>query len=516
MRAIDLLENGMQRAGDAICVIDEQTSLTHAQVLEMSHRVANGLVNAGLTRGSRVAVYSGNVAFALVAMVGLLRAGAVWLPVQTRNPLSENIDFLVENSCEFVFFHSSYTADVQRLQKEVKSIKDMVCLNQDCLGAQAFDTWLRDQGEHFPDDLHGPEDLAWVKGTGGTTGRPKSVMICHRNAEALFANFSLCMPLDIPHVNLAAVPLTHGAGNIALATLFTGGTVVVLDRPDPDKILRAIEKHRVTTMFLPPTVIYNLLATPDIKTHDFSSLAYFIYSAAPMSAQKLKEALEVFGPVMTQAWGQTEAPLICTFMSPADHMLDDPEALAVRLKSCGRPSPLTRVAVMDDEGNLLEVHQKGELVVRGNLVMKGYLDRPAENEAASRFGWHHTGDVGYMDEDGFFYIVDRKKDMIISGGFNIFPSEIEQVLWTHPAVLDCAVIGVPDDKWGEAVKAVIEFKPGQAASEEELKAYCRNSLGGLKTPKSVEIWASLPRSSVGKVLKREIREVFWKEQERRV
>jgi acyl-CoA synthetase (AMP-forming)/AMP-acid ligase II len=516
MRVIDLLENGMARAQQRPCVIDEHVAYTHAQVRELSHRIANGLHAAGLRRGARVAVYSPNVALTLVAMIGLLRAGAVWLPVQTRNPLAENIAFLAENNCEFVFFHSSVAADAEAMRAAVPSLKGMVCFDQSSSDAPAFAGWAAGFGADFPDDLHGPEDLAWIKGTGGTTGRPKSVMICHRNAEALFANFNLCMPLPGPHINLAAVPVTHGAGNIAMCVLFSGGTTVLLDRADPLRILEAIEQHRITTMFLPPTVIYNLLATPAVRERDFSSLRYFIYAAAPMSAQKLAEAIDTFGPVMAQAWGQTEAPLICTYMSPADHDVADPERRMQRLKSCGRPSPLTRVEVMDDDGNLLPPNQRGELVVRGNLVMKGYYNRPEENEAATRFGWHHTGDIGYRDDEGYFYIVDRKKDMIISGGFNIYPSEIEQILWRHPSILDCAVVGVPDEKWGESVKAVVELKPGLSATEAELKDYCRASLGGMKAPKSIEFWASLPRSSVGKVLKREIRERYWAGQERRV
>ena len=517
MRVIDCLDYGMARAPQRPCVIDARTSYSHAQARELSHRIANGLYAAGVRRGARVAVYSPNVALTLVAMIGLFRAGAVWLPVQTRNPLAENIAFLAENDCEFVFFHGSVAADAQAMRAALPALKGMVCFDAPAAGAPCFDQWVAGFDSVFADDAHGPEDLAWIKGTGGTTGRPKSVMICQRNACTLFVSFNLCMPaLDGPHINLAAAPVTHGAGNVALCCLFSGGSVVLLERADPAGILDAIERHRITTMFLPPTVIYNLLAAPSVHTRDFSSLRYFIYAAAPMAAQKLAEAIEVFGPVMAQAWGQTEAPLICTYMSPADHVVADPVRRLQRLKSCGRPSPLTQVAVMDDDGKLLPPHQRGELVVRGNLVMQGYYKRLEENEAASRHGWHHSGDIGYRDEEGFFYIVDRKKDMIISGGFNIYPSEIEQVLWQHPALLDCAVVGVPDEKWGEAVKAVIELKPGMLASEADFREHCRASLGGLKTPKSFEIWASLPRSPLGKVLKREIRERYWAGQERRV
>jgi len=282
------------------------------------------------------------------------------------------------------------------------------------------------------------------------------------------------------------------------------------------EIMRCIEAHRITTLFLPPTVIYSMLAHPRVREFDFSSLKHFIYAAAPMSAEKLKDALKVFGPVMAQTYGQAESPMLCTFMSPAEHIVEENSAQERRLTSCGRPTIFTQVEIMDDGGNLLSPEEKGEIVTRGNLVMKGYYKNPQATEEASRFGWHHTGDIGLKDADGYVYIVDRKRDMIISGGFNIYPCEIEQVLWSHAAVQDCAVVGVPDEKWGEAVKAVIELKPGTDVKSEEIMVFCRERLGGMKAPKSVEIWPELPRSPVGKVLKRSIREKFWAGHERRI
>jgi acyl-CoA synthetase (AMP-forming)/AMP-acid ligase II len=235
-----------------------------------------------------------------------------------------------------------------------------------------------------------------------------------------------------------------------------------------------------------------------------------------MSSNKLKEAIAIFGSVMAQTYGQAESPMLCTFLSPQDHDVVGNPSLERRLQSCGRPTVFTPVEIMDDEGNLLGPEQAGEIVTRGNLVMKGYYNNPEATEQASTFGWHHTGDVGLKDADGFVYIVDRKRDMIISGGFNLYPSEIEQVIWSHPSVQDCAVIGVPDEKWGEAVKAVVELKTGESVSPDEIMAFCRERLGGMKTPKTVEVWAQLPRSAVGKVLKKDIREPFWVGQTRRV
>jgi len=515
MRVIDFFDHGCRLAPQGICLQEAERAYTYAEVQALTHRIANALRHAGFGRGARAAVFSPNSALGFAAMLGIFRSGTVWLPVPARNPVAENAAFLAENRCEVLFFHSAVAADVPAIAAQVPTLKLAVCIDQAGGGAVSLLDWIAAQPAEFPEDDHGPEDLVWIKSTGGTTGRPKSVMVCHRNVEALMATFHACMPLQGPHVNLMAVPMTHGAANLALACLASGGTVVILERAEPALILDAIERHRVTTLFLPPTVIYSLLSMPDVRSRDYSSLRYFVYAAAPMSLQKLREAIEVFGPVMTQTWGQTEAPLICTFLAPHEHF--EQGALSeTRIRSCGRATLLSRVEVMDDEGNLLPPGAHGELVVRGNLVAKGYFDRPAENEAISRFGWHHTGDVGYRDEHGYFYIVDRKKDMIISGGFNIYPSEIEQALWRHPAILDCAVIGVPDEKWGEAIKAVVQLKPGCQATQQELQDHCRAIVGGMKTPKSVEIWPDLPRSAVGKVLKREIRERYWAGRERRV
>ena len=207
--------------------------------------------------------------------------------------------------------------------------------------------------------------------------------------------------------------------------------------------------------------------------------------------------------------------MIGTFMGPAEHRPDDAEH-SHRLLSCGRPTPFTSVEVMDEEGKLLAPQERGEIVFRGNLVFAGYFGDAEATRLVSLHGWHHTGDIGYRDDDGYVYIVDRKKDMIISGGFNIYPSEIEQVLWKHEAVQDCAVIGVPDDRWGESLKAVVELKPGKSLEPEALLEFCRRALGGLKTPKSVEIWPELPRSAVGKVLKKDIRRVYWAGRDRKI
>jgi acyl-CoA synthetase (AMP-forming)/AMP-acid ligase II len=274
---------------------------------------------------------------------------------------------------------------------------------------------------------------------------------------------------------------------------------------DLTEFLRLIEKRRVTHTYLPPTLIYMLLAHPRLSETDLSSLQCFWYGAAPISPARLEEALGKIGPVMAQFFGQTEAPMMVTTMAPRDHFNADGSIARKRLASAGRPAPLNQVAVMDADGRRLPTGERGEIVVRGSLVMSGYYKQPQATAEAFRHGWLHTGDIGYLDEDNFLFIVDRAKDMIISGGFNVYSVEVEQALLAHPDILEAAVVGLPDDKWGERVCAVVQLRAGGELTADEIKAFVKARIGSVKTPKQVELWPDLPRSKVGKVLKREIR-----------
>lgn len=348
---------------------------------------------------------------------------------------------------------------------------------------------------------------------------PKGVMNTHRSVQTFCAHFMINFPYEDEHrpVNLAAAPMTHTAGTLSLPCSARGGTVVVITKPDPALMLAMIPKYKVTETFLPPTVIYRLLDVPDLAQKvDFSSLKYFLYGAAPMSVEKLKQAIETFGPVMAGGYGQTEAPASISNLPPSEHLHGGQLASDERLSSVGRPNPLIRVEIIDDAGNILAQGETGEICVRGDLVMKGYYKAPEKTAETIIDGWLHTGDIGHLDANGYLHITDRKKDMIISGGFNVYPSEVEQVLWAHPAVQDCAVIGVPDATWGESVKAVVELSSGQSVSAEELISLCKARLGSVKAPKSVDFIDALPRSPVGKVLKKDLRAHYWQSVDRQI
>ena len=511
MRLIDYLDRGVDLFPERHCLHDGTRGWTYAEVREATHRIANGILESGLAPGAKAAVYSPNHAMAYAVLMGIVRAGLVWAPVNARNAIEENLFILDNSDVEFLFYHSSFADCVPRIREACPKIGTFVCIDD-----SQFPKWLARFDPVAPDRPDAPDDVAILISSGGTTGRPKGVQITNRAIETMNSIFWACMPVETPPVHLMVAPMTHAAGVCSFPLLPYGGTNIFMGTSDPAAILAAIEKHKVTHVYMPPTLIYILLAHPDVGKYDYSSLRNMVYASAPMSVDKLVEAIRVFGPVLTQTYGQAEAAMICTFFSPGDHVEALESNKRHRLASCGKPTPLMRVEVMDDDGRLLPRGQRGELVVRGGLVMKGYYKNPQATAEVSALGWHHTGDIGVIDEDGFVYIVDRKKDMIISGGFNVFPSEIEQVLWGHPAVQDCAVIGVPDDKWGEAVKAVVELKPGAEVAAADLIALARQKLGGVKAPKSIDFVDSLPRSPVGKVLKKDLRAAYWAGRERKI
>ncbi len=514
MRIIDYFDRSADTHPARPFLIDGLGTRSYGETQAATHQIANCLIAVGVAEGTKVAVLSPNCAAAFECVLGVNRAGAVWVPLNYRNSVDGNVHILEAFDVDVLLYHTSLEQSADIYRERVLRLARCLCFDGD--GPESLAVASAGTAARAPDGLGaGIETIVSIFSTGGTTGTPKGVMHKNLNWIAQIASMAAGFPVRTPPVHLVVAPLTHAAGALSIILTAQGATHVILPGFDAAAVLAAIARYRVTHLFLPPTAIYALLADPNIGRHDYGSLEYFVYGAAPMSVGKLKEAIALFGPVMAQAYGQTEAPTTCTFLAPWEHAVGDAEPKQ-RLASCGRPTILTDVRVMADDGRLLPPNEPGEIVVRGPLVMAGYYKNPEATAEALRDGWLHTGDVGYVDVDGFIYIVDRMKDMIISGGFNVYPSEVEQVVWTHPAVQDCAVIGVPNDKWGEAVTAVVELKPDRTAEAEDIIALCKERLGSVKAPKAVEFWPQLPRSANGKVLKREIRDRFWREQQRRV
>jgi acyl-CoA synthetase (AMP-forming)/AMP-acid ligase II len=484
-------------------------------VRRQTFRIANALHGRGYGIGSKASVLSHNSAESFTVVLSIMRTGMTYIPVNARNTVEHNAHIMQAFDCDVLFFQKNLADSIEAFRKSAPHIREFVCIDGTVDSIPSLMEWMDGYGVGEFDLPHDPERPYEILPTSATTGFPKGVIFPNRQLESILANFMAVAPIDVPPVFLAVAPLTHLAGKFMQYIMAMGGTGVILPNVDKPLILESIPKHRVTHMFLPPTVIYDLLLEPTVRNTDYSSLRYFLYSASPMAPEKVKEAIEVFGPVMCQVWGQSESAWN-TILMPADHFQNGDIASPQRLSSCGKPLPFVNVAVMDDEGRLLPPNEKGELVIRGQCVMQGYYNNPTETTEVSQYGWHHTGDVGYRDDEGYFYIVDRKKDMIISGGFNIYSVEVERVVLAHPDVQEGIVIGVPDPKWGEAVKAVVEIKPGATVGPEDIIAWCRQELGAMKSPKSVDIVDALPRSAIGKVLKREVRKWYWGDRERMV
>lgn len=510
MRLTDYLDKGASLGPGAPCLTTGDRTLTYGEVQELSWQVARALDRSGVRPGDKVAVLSANDPTAFSCVFGISRAGAVWCPVNPRNEAAENRDLLDLFDCTCLVFQEAYAPLVAKILPDLPKLTTLVCLDGSPAFATAFDEWLDDVPAE-PWQAEPVDETVMLVGTGGTTGRPKGVMLTDRNIETMSALTLMSYPFGTRPVYLALAPLTHAAGVLCFPVMTLGGEIVIMPTPDLTEFLALVERHRVTHTFLPPTLIYMLLGHTRLAATDLTSLRCLWYGAAPMSAARLAEAIERIGPVMAQLFGQSEAPMMISTMAPEDHFHADGSLASERFTSAGRPAPLVTVAIMDGEGNLLPPGEPGEIVVRGSLVMAGYYKNPSATEEASRHGWHHTGDIGYLDADNYLFIVDRAKDMIISGGFNVYSAEVEQAVMEHPAVQDCAVVGLPDDKWGERVTAVVQLHPDQNVTETDVRAFVKARIGGVKAPKQVEVWPDLPRSKVGKVLKNEVRSQLLRE-----
>jgi len=480
------------------------------------HKIANVLSGTlGLPEGSKVAVYSPNATIGYLSIVGVNRADMVWVPINYRNSLPDTMQVLEFFDTDCLLIHSVFAHQIADIQSKVPSIKSVVCIDSDAHGVPSLVDMMKDAEPVFE---YGPEDplaLSVIAPTGGTTGPSKGVMQTHRGIESSLMHMH---DLEIPEQprHLVVAPITHAAGYLIPAFFSRGGANIILPGFDAENVLKTIEREKITHMFLPPTAIYALLDSPKLKDYDCSSLQGFYCGSAPIAPQRFKEAVGVFGTCMTEQYGQTETYFPTLLKTSKDYLDADGNFRDDVLASSGRATRATWIEIMDDDGNILPAGEKGEIVVRASSVMAGYYKNPEATAEVSQFGWHHTTDMGIRNEEGYVTIVDRKKDMIITGGFNVFPVEVETVLHSHPAIRNSAVIGVPDPKWGEAIKAVVELNDGKQIDEQELIAFCKEALGSVKAPKSIDFWDELPLSPVGKVLKRQIRDTYWKGQARAV
>ena len=479
----------------ALLVGDE--TITYRQLCGRIAGVAHVLAGHGIVRGDRVAVLLPNCPEYLEAFFGIVAIGAVAVPLNTRLHPAEQVRLLQDCRPRLLLAHDDYAVSIAAITAATPALEAVVRVGGTPIaGEHGYQRW-RGEADALPAVALTGEETAAILYTSGTTSAPKGVMLTHRNYLADFAHVAAAIGLTPDSVNLQLSPLYHAAAVHTLVHLMAGGTTVLAPRFDPAWVLEQIESRRVSYFFAVPTMLYQLLDHPEVARYDLASLQTISYGAAAITGARLQQALAVFGSKLLHAYGMTETTSHASVLSPQDHL--------VAAGSIGRGLPGTTLRVIDEAGADAAPDTVGEIVVCGDNVMRGYWERIEETAATLRNGWLYTGDLARVDSRGYVYIVDRTKDMVISGGVNIYPREVEEVLARHPAVAEAAVYGVPDAHWGEALAAAIVLKPGMNACEKELLDFARERLAGFKLPKQLALIDSLPKTASGKVQKTELR-----------
>ncbi|MCL6559431.1 MAG: AMP-binding protein, partial [Firmicutes bacterium] len=356
--------------------------------------------------------------------------------------------------------------------------------------------------------------MAILMYTGGTTGRPKGVMLSHRNLMTAMLDLTLTFRFDKSDTTCFILPMFHASLWPVLCVLIVGGRAAILRRPDLTKILELIQEEKCTHINAVPTIYNWLMEHPDLDKFDLSSLKKITYAGSPIAPELLKKMIQKYGNIFWQGYGLTEAAPSLTALRPEDHVVEGPPEKVRRLKSVGREMYMSTVKVVREDGSEVAPGEVGEIVARGKNIMMGYWKMPDKTSETLKDGWLHTGDIGTVDEDGYIYLLDRKHDMIITGGENVYPREVEDVLYEHPAVMEAVVVGVPDERWGEAVKAVVVLKEGMKADEEEIIRFAKSRLAGYKCPKSIDFRDSLAKTTVGKINRSQIKKEYWQGRDR--
>jgi acyl-CoA synthetase (AMP-forming)/AMP-acid ligase II len=505
---------------DKVAAICGPRRVTHRELDEAANRLANALRGLGLVTGDRVAVLLHNSIETLIVSLAIERAGLAFVRLSPQES-PELWNYVLEHSeARAMLIDARFVEQWKQADFGQRASRLEIAIPASSVsGVLCFDQLLAAASPAEPNIMAGYDDLRAISYTSGTTGKPKGIAYTVGAWLARLRNDLLNQDRIIDHTDvlLSVAPLTHAAGVISQVYTIRGATHVILDKFDAQAVCETIQRERVTSVFLVPTMLARLINDPHIRAYDFSSLRRIYYAAAPISVETLKQAIGIFGHrVFRQHYGLSEHPQPITLLHPADHDAGDDPKKIKRLGSVGWLAIGAELKIVDEDGAEAGAGQAGEILIRGDAGMREYWKDPEATARAFVDGWIRTGDIGQMDEDGYLYLVDRKQEMIISGGFNIYPREIEQVIENHPAVLEVCVIGVPDDEWGEAVKALVVLQAGAKATEEEIIELCRRQLGRYKKPRSVEFVAELPKNAAGKLLRRVARERYWEGRQRKI
>ena len=507
--------HGVSRASDNSLIEGERTR-TWGELYERSIRVANALQAAGVGVQDRVAFLDKNSIEHFEVFYGCALINAVSVDINWRLAPPE-VEFIVNDAAAKVLVvHADFWPVIEAIRANLTTTQLIVVIGGTG-GDIDYETWVNSGAATDPAVVSASEDVAFQLYSSGTTGRPKGVMLTNNNFFVMLPGARTFWKLSDDMINLVAMPLFHiGGGGWATAGQFVGSSSIIVREMDPNAVIQLIEKHKITHGFLVPAVLQFMLMMPSVKEADFSSLQLMVYGASPISLEVLTNSVETFKCDFMQVYGLTETTGATTLLPSEDHDPKGPNAH--RLRSCGVPAPGVEIRILDNAtGKELPAREVGEIWCKSPQVMKGYWNNPkATAESITPDGWFKTGDAGYRDEDGYIYIHDRVKDMIVSGGENVYPAEVESALMSHPAIADVAVIGVPHEKWGETVKAIVVKKADVAVTEAEIIEFSKGLLARFKCPTSVDWIDALPRNPSGKILKKDLRAPYWEGRERMV
>jgi fatty-acyl-CoA synthase len=478
---------------------------TGGDILDAISTLSQALQVHGAADGVRVALLAGNSIEVMLLHNAIGFTGGVLVPLHPMGSADDHLFAIDDAEVEFLLFDPvKFAARAAELKARSKRLKTVLSLGPSEIGVDL----LAEAKALTPKPLVPPRleynAVTRLAYSGGTTGRPKAIPLSPRGYNAAVQMMLMDWEWPIEPRVLAVAPLSHAGGSLFPPMLLKSGTMVIMPGFEPGAVLEAIQKYKITCTMLVPTMIYALLDHPDFEKYDLSSLETIFYGASLMSPIRLKEAIERIGPVFFQFYAQTEAPMVVFMLRKSEH---DPNNME-RLASCGKPTAWLDVALLGDDNQPVSDGEPGEICVRGPLVMEGYLNREELTEETFSGGWLHTGDIAVKDADGFYRIVDRKKDMIVTGGFNVFPSEIENVIAQHPAIAQVSVFGTPDDKWGEAVTAAVVLRPGEQVDANVLRELVRERKGAMQAPKRVEFLDAIPQTAIGKPDKKALRLQF--------
>ncbi len=515
MNTTEFLSIATSICPDKVAFVFEDKRYTFSQLNERSNRLANALSNLGVTKGDRVAMLQVNCNQHVEAYFAVAKLGAIWVPLNFRAKGDELAYMLNSSEANTLFVGERYIDLAGSIKPGLSSVRHFISVESDHDGMLYYEAMLASaSAEEVIADI-GDDDTTILMYTAGTTGFPKGVMLTHNSfAVYVLENVTPADP-ELEEKNILTVPLYHVAGIQAMMAAIYGGRTLVMGRQfGAREWLELVAREEVNRAMMVPTMLKQLMDHPDFGNFDLSSLKVITYGAAPMPLEVIKRALEVFpGVSFINAFGQTETASTVTTLSPEDHIISGSEAerekKLKRLSSIGKPMSDVEMRVVDEAGNELPAGEVGEIVARGPRVMAGYWrDEEKTKTTIDPDGWVHTSDMGYIDEDGYFFLAGRATDMIIRGGENIAPEEVEAVLHSYPSIEEAAVIGIPDPEWGEQPRAIVVLKPGETATDDEIMEYCRVRLASYKRPRSVIFADELPRNPMGKVLKRVLRDQY--------